>query len=74
MVKKYGESATIGLNIPYTQNALSIQKDDAWVGYVPIIKTDITGAVPFAQIAVTLENGVHSLHFYNADGIWLCKI
>lgn len=74
MVKKYGDSSKIGLHLPIAQNALSLQRDGAWVGYVPIATTIADGSIDVGQLSlVKTASNTYELHFYKPDGTWICK-
>lgn len=75
VVFNYDDSATIGLHIPTNRFRLSLQRNSQWLGLLPIISTNPTGAIEFGQITLTKNNttGNYDLHLYDIKGTWICK-
>lgn len=75
VVFNYDNSATIGLHIPANSFRFSLQRESQWLGLIPIITTDMTGAVEFGKVTLIKNNttGNYDLHLYDITGTWICK-
>ena len=75
MIKKYGESANISLNLQSAEYVLSLKRDETWLGWLPIITDDTNESIGFGKMRLIYNSNTnkHELHLYSIDDTWLCN-